>query len=491
MQLPKPLLFTGIVIALIIVGIAGVFVLKPPSDLIENVSMSEDVITPNADGENDIAILSYEITRNAKVTISFENQETEEVFYFRRGNDRSEGDYSVQFSGVVDGYVNDNESFQGIIDRRLMPNGMYTWNLMAVDEEGEEQTESGTLRIENADTELPLITAFDISSELFTPNQDGVRDRIRVNVFLEKPADLQVYLENEDGARIYLAERLLGREPGDEGNHEYDFDGGVDDGYEPPPDDTYALIAVAQDDEGQRVIRERTITIDNGGLPQMEIAAQASGGTVCFDIMEWDETYYNDLNTVGEKIPMPEGSCSTRETLTMEQGDVLVFWLTVRNFGRTPIRTHGPFPGTVYEFDQQTNSLGYLERDGAWRIGISCQTSTSDFQWRWAIADPSELDVVEDEELGETFYYLENESPTPEDEGSEENTAVVWGGVRMTEIFDARNPQNCWAGLIHEGVAVDPFQRQVGVRQIEILPVEGFVDVDPERSAWTETPFGG
>ena len=480
MQLPKPLLIVGIIIALIIVGIVGVFVLQPPSDLIQNASMSVDVITPNADGDNDIAVLSYEISRNSKVTITFQNQETSEVFYFRSGNERSEGDYSVQFSGVVDGYVNSGETFDGAVDRRLMPNGTYEWTLTAVDDDGETQTETGALRIENADSQLPLIPAFELSSELFTPNQDGVRDRIRVNVYLAKPADLQVYLENQDGVRIYLAERLLGREEGDEGNHEFDFDGGVDDGYEPPADGTYDLIAVAQDAEGQRVIRQRSVTIENGGLPQMEIAAQASGGTVCFDVIKWDEAYFNDLTTDGAKIPQPEGSCSTLETLTMEQGDVLTFWLTVKNYGRTPVRTHGPFPGTVYEFDQATNSLGYLERDGAWRIGISCQTSTSDFQWRWAIADPTELDVVEDPELDDTFYYL-----------ADEKQAVVWGGIRMTQIFDARNPQNCWAGLIHEGVNVDTFQTNVGVRQIEILPVEGFVDDDPETSVWNPTPFGG
>lgn len=480
MHLPKPILIAGILLGLLVVSIAAVFLLQPPTDLIVDAQLSTDVISPNADGVNDIAVLSYELSRNADVTIDFRS-ESGNSYYFRQDNERSRGEYSVQFSGVVDGYVVEGETIDGTVERRLIPDGTYTWTLTAVDEEGEEETASGTLRVEDADAVLPRITAFDISSELFTPNQDGVRDRIRVNVFLDKPANLQVYLQNNDGARIFLPERLLGREPGEEGNHEFDFDGGVDDGYEPPADGNYTLFAVAQDDEGQRITRQRTVTIDNGGLPQMEIIPQASGATVCFDVLEWDNAYYSDTTTIGEKIAQPEGSCSELSTLTLEQGDLLIFWLTVRNYGRTPVRTHGPFPGTIYEFDQQTNTLGFLEKDGTYRIGISCQTATSDFPWRWAVGSPDMLTTVDDPELNETFYYLE----------ADNTQAVVWGGIRMTEYFTARNPQNCWAGLIHEGVAVDPFQRQVGVREIRILPVEDFEPKEGDTAQWTGTPFGG
>jgi hypothetical protein len=40
----------------------------------------------------------------------------------------------------------------------------------------------------------------------------------------------------------------------------------------------------------------------------------------------------------------------------------------------------------------------------------------------------------------------------------------------MTEIRKARNPQECWAGLIHEDVGIPEFQSRVGAREIELVP---------------------
>jgi hypothetical protein len=48
--------------------------------------------------------------------------------------------------------------------------------------------------------------------------------------------------------------------------------------------------------------------------------------------------------------------------------------------------------------------------------------------------------------------------------------AVIWGGIRMTEI-EARNPQNCWAGLIHEDVEVSIRNANVGQREVELVDV--------------------
>jgi hypothetical protein len=40
----------------------------------------------------------------------------------------------------------------------------------------------------------------------------------------------------------------------------------------------------------------------------------------------------------------------------------------------------------------------------------------------------------------------------------------------MTEIFKARNPQYCWAGLIHEEVEIPTSQSRLGARQIKLTP---------------------
>lgn len=479
MSLSKLYLSIGIVVAIIIMGIAGYLVLQPPVDLVSNVGFSDTTLTPNADGEGDIVVFSYSLARSAEVTLRFDN-DAGQSFVFRENTRRAPGDYSVNFSGVVDGFsLEDDALFSGDIERRLMPDGVYTWTFIAKNDDDGEQRFTGTLAIENGDPDLPLISAFEITSSEFTPNQDGIRDRIRVNVFLEKESDLVVYLEDEDGVRYYLAERLLGREPGEPGNHEFDYDGGVDDGFEPPADGDYLLYAIAQDDEGQRVVSTRDVKIVDGGLPQLEIFPQPVGGTVCFDTLPWDDRYYTDASEIGELLAQPEGSCSTLSRLQVQQGDLLTFYLTVRNYGRTSIRTQGPFAGTVYEFEQLANTLGYPQSDGAFRVGIFCDSTIIDHPWRWGIGTPDQLTIEEDEQLNDTFYYLE-----PGEE------AVVWGAIRMTTIIEGQNPQDCSASLIHEGVNIDPFQLRIGVRVIEIVPNEMTIPDSAESPAAPETPFG-
>ncbi|MBI5931429.1 MAG: hypothetical protein HY862_19125 [Chloroflexi bacterium] len=449
------------VVALGIVAVTGYLLLQPPGDLISNAGFSISTISPNADGVDDVTVFSYTVARSAEVTLVF-THENGQRYVFRENEARARGDYSVAFSGVVDGYTLPDETIDGVVERRLLPNGRYTWSLEARGEDGEKATATGTFEIVDADANLPLISSFEVSPTTFTPNQDGVRDRVRVNVFLEKASDLSVYLEDNKGVQRYLSERLQGREPGDEGNHEFDYDGGVDDGYEPPADGEYTLYAVAQDAVGQRIVRSNSMTIEQGGLPLAEIQPQALGIQVCFTTLKWQDSYYTDNLTVGDLIQKPEWNCSNQSTVTLEQGDLLVFHLTVKNVGGTPIRTFGPFPGTAYEFTQRSSTLGYLEPAGTFRVGIDCDSALSDYPWRWAIAPQDELTEVFDAISNDTFYYLQPDQ-----------SAEVWGAIRMTEVYEAQNPQNCWAGLIHEKVGIDPFQNRVGAREVEIVPPAG------------------
>ncbi len=458
MPLPKPLTIFAALLAVVIVGIIGYVVLQPPVALLSDAAFDKAQISPNADGVNDVTTIRYSLARTADVSIYLED-DAGTRYYFREQQRRTEGDYIVEFSGVVDGFLLPDEDILGTLERRLIPNARYTWVIEATDTDNDTERATDTLDIVDADSALPEISAFDIHPPVFTPNQDGVRDRVSINVYLEKPADLTVYLADEAGERYYLSEREKGREPGDQGNHEFDYDGGVDQGMEPPPDGTYTVYALAQDDEGQRIVRQGELTLQDGGLPQVEIVAQTTGARVFFEQQPYDDAYFNDLTIEGDHVPKPEGVASTRDTITMIQGDILVFKLTVYNYGATPIRTAGPFPGTVYSFEQRASSLGEYEQSGACRIGSNCDTAYSDFPWRWALGAFDELEAVYDEANDVTYYYLQPGQRTE-----------VWGAVRMTEILEARNPQDCWAGLIHEDVGIPTFQSRVGAREIEIVP---------------------
>lgn len=461
--MPIPRLLTGIAAML---GLAtavaiGYLALQPPVPLLSNARFDSAQISPDADGIEDITTIRYSLARSATVSIYLQS-ETGDRYLFRDAQPRTPGDYSVLFSGVVDGFVLPGESITGTIERRLMPFGRYTWTIEATEQNGKTQRVGGTLDIVGTDASLPIISAFEIHPPVFSPNQDGVDDRVNINVFLAKPAQLSVFLQDNTGMRYYLSEREGGRDPGDMGNHEFDYDGGVDQEMEPPPDGTYAVYAVAQDAIGQRIVREGQLTLIDGGLPQAEIAPQVTGAAVFFARLPYREQYFTSLEVSGERIAKPEGVASELDTITLAQGDLLVFKLTVHNYGSTPIRTAGPFPGTVYQFTQRSASLGEYEESGAWRVGINCDTAFSDFPWRWALAPLEELRLVTDQTTGKTYYYLEPGQ-----------RAEVWGAVRMTEILEARNPQDCWAGLIHEDVGIPAFQSRVGAREIEIVSPSG------------------
>jgi hypothetical protein len=200
MLIPKGLTVIAAMAALITVGVFGYILLQPPGDLLTHARFDNAQISPNADGQNDVTTIRYTLARNATVNIYLEGSSGQR-FYFRENEIRVDGDYSVQFSGVVDGFLLPDENISGTIERRLMPNDTYTWVIEAVSED-ETQRATGTLDIVDADSALPVISSFSIYPAVFTPNQDGIRDRANINVYLEKDANLNVYLEDVDGVLL-------------------------------------------------------------------------------------------------------------------------------------------------------------------------------------------------------------------------------------------------------------------------------------------------
>jgi hypothetical protein len=316
------------------------------------------------------------------------------------------------------------------------------------------------LVIENGDSPLPDMPTFTVSPAIFTPNQDGISDRSEINVFLTKAAALAVYLKAQDGSQIFIPERQEDKLIGEAGRHLFDYEGGVDEGADPPPDGVYTVIAETQDAVGQRLQRTAQLTIQDGGLPLAEIVPQAVGADVAFATAPYDPRYATTRDQPGEKVAPPDDPQSlSLSSITLAVGDMLVFKLTIQNYGTVPIRTSGPPPGTVYDQDQRAATLGWFDESGAWRVGIDCTTAASDYPWRWAVGSDSDLITKKDPDTGKTYRYL---LPGKQ--------AVVWGAIRMTHIED-RNPQDCWAGLIHEDVAV--FNQNVGTREVEMVDPSG------------------
>jgi hypothetical protein len=460
MRIPIWPLMIAIVVGLTVTVLIGQALVQPDQALIVSAEFADDTITPNADGDNDLTRFSYELSRNASVSLRFEAQDGTH-YDFRQDEPRLANEYSLLFSGVVDGYTLSDEDVAGDIQRRLMPNGVYTWRLSATDVVSDEtQESSGTLTITDADSPLPEITTFTVGPQTFTPNQDGRDDRVKINVYLKKAADLRVFLIDDQQNEIPISARLDGsREAGDEGRHIFDYEGGIDLNADPPPDGTYTVVAVAQDDEGQRIRQETELTILNGGKPRAEIAAQPIGVDVVFAAQPYDERFFSDDDALGDLVMPPDDPddlAANRVVLPVD--DMLVFKLTVDNYSAVPIRTTYPPPGTVYQQGQLPASLGAFESPGAWRVGIQCETSTQPYPYRWAVGAPDVLASDTDPETGETFYYLPAGA-----------SATVWGAIRFTELNENYNPQVCRAALIHESVAISQRNAYVGPREVLLV----------------------
>ena len=305
MQIPRLL---TLLIALVVVGIvilAGMQFVQPPRALVEEAAFDRATITPNADGDNDLSTLTYTLTRNAQVTVTLIDAEGQE-YYFRDSEARVPDTYRVNFGGIVHGYTLPGETVQGEIEARLLANGSYTWRLTAVADDGEVGQASGSLTIADADNKLPDLVEFDVSPEVFTPNQDGIADRVTVNAYVTKDATLTMYLEGGD-VRAYITEVTEDVPLGTAGRHLFDYDGGIDNGREPPPDGDYTLVLLAEDAEGQRVRRTDQLGVRDGGYPLGSIYPQLTGTTVYYDTMPYDERYFTDGAHMGDLIPVPEG----------------------------------------------------------------------------------------------------------------------------------------------------------------------------------------
>jgi hypothetical protein len=449
------------VAVLIAVVLVGQSLIQPNLPLITHAAFSLDRITPNADGDEDVTNFSYGISRNASVSLTFQSTDGTN-FVFRQNEARIPADYTVAFSGVVGGYKLPDENVTGEIERRLIPNGQYIWHLQAKDSvTGETAEQTGKLEIADAGSQLPEMKDFTLDRREFSPNQDGIADRVIMNLNLTKPVDsLTVSLQGSNGQSIFIPEILSGRKPGEAGQHFFDYDGGIERGVEPPPNGDYTVVAVAQDLEGQRISQTAKLTINNGGVPQAEIAPQPTDIDVVFAPQPYDPKYAISSTQAGELLASPTFDKDLGfSTVSMQVGDMLVFKLTVRNYGKVAIRTSGPWPGTVYDDNQVWGATGVYEQSGSFRVGMMCSTSETNWPWRWAVGSPETLTKETDPQNGNVYYYL------PAGAQSE-----VWGAVRMTQFIKARNPQQCWAGLIHEDVEV--VNQRVGARDILLVQTD-------------------
>ncbi|MEW5719472.1 MAG: hypothetical protein AB1817_12640, partial [Chloroflexota bacterium] len=327
--------------------------------LLDQVSLSPDAISPFAGSPNSATTIRYTLTRDATVSIYLLDAQGKR-HDFRVDQPRAAGSYDSLFGGAV--------------NNRVLPDGKYTVVVEAKDAAGQIAQAEKTLTIAQADSAPPELLSFTVYPDRFTPNQDGIDDRVTIRYYLTKPARVDVYLT--DGKKRYeVAEKRTTICVKDAkfcvGAHEYDYDGGIDLLATPPPDGTYDVIAEAVDAIGNRTRVTKKLTIADGGIPRATITNSG---------VDW--------------APL------TVPTLKLDQGPILVplggtltFTVTVQNIGPVPVRTKGPEPGTIFTTSENFNTKKEYEEPGVWRVGLDYQGNSvgRPYPFRWQLGATKDL----------------------------------------------------------------------------------------------------
>jgi len=385
----------GLIVALAALALSGC----GGRALLSDVMIEPQVISPNADGTDDVAMIHYRIRDDALLTMYFVDSAGAR-HVFREGESRSPSKqaYIAYFGGSIDG--------------KLLPDGEYTCVIEAVSQDGRTVRAEHPLTIRGGDRDRMEIQNLVIAPNVFTPNRYGIKDRVTISYYLNKEAAyLEVYITDGAGNRYPVPDDAI-RDIGAPGNHQHDYDAGVDLGATPPPDGVYTVWVVAEDAVGNRDVQKASLTIEMGGVPQVTIVKRAA---------RWSSKI----------VPL---------------GGTLTFTCTVENIGRVPVRTKGPEPGTIYNTSQNFNSLSqslglpvgddYYEEPGIFRIGADYEANTSarPYPFRWQLGKTEELTLIDGE-----LYLMPGQ------------TVEVTGSIAITEQPIKIAPY-FWVGLLHEQV---------------------------------------
>ena len=197
MPLTRTLHLIVAVLALLLIAGCG------SSHLIGDVSVRPQVISPNADGDADVAEVHYSVSRQANVSIYLVDQEGGR-HDLRVNERRSKGERTIYFGGVIDG--------------RLLPDGDYRIIFEAVDTRGRTDAAEASITLQGGDSVPLRIENLSVYPTSFTPNRDGIGDRVSIGYNLSKEVvRVDVYLLGADGTKYPVPEDKI-REVGAPGH---------------------------------------------------------------------------------------------------------------------------------------------------------------------------------------------------------------------------------------------------------------------------------
>lgn len=340
-----------------------------PMPLLSGVAISTPTISPDGDGIDDDAIITYTVGRPALVSIILRDAAGRE-YVFRDREPRSAGSYQARFDGVAP--VDDGKA-----TRRVMPDGAYTIIVVAEDPLGERAEATSEVTLVNGDHQPVLITNLVISlpgaagqvastgAEVvaISPNGDGVDDEAIISYGITKDADVVVFAKDAAGRVILIDER----KPRKAALYTHYWNGTA--GGRLVPDGAYTIHVQAFDKAGNVSEEIRPLIVRGAGKPDLRITR---------------------VEFTPAALPI---------------GGTLNVTIHVRNFGDVPIKTMGPPSGTPYRTDQtfnywtdETGTPKYYERPGRWRVAVSWNTAGSPYPIRWGLFEDLDRELLPGEE---------------------------------------------------------------------------------------------
>ncbi|MBI3978863.1 MAG: hypothetical protein HY331_11820 [Chloroflexi bacterium] len=315
------------------------------SPLLADVRASQSAVSPNGDGQDDVAYLHYTVGDSARVSIVLESSGGRYVLHDRLP--RTAGSYSFRFDGT---YRPDS----GRDERRVLADGTYTFRIIAETAGGRQVEQTGTIAIAGADTQPPLIADLTISPDRVSPNGDGDHDDARIGYATTKDAEVSVYVIDDRGGRRVVAASQ--RQPA--ALYTVYWNGRVGDTL--LPDGRYDVHVRAADRAGNVSEAVAPVWIDGGGRPRLEITR---------------------VSFSPKAVPVG--------------GDLTVL-IRVKNVGDTAVKTQGPPPGTTYATDTNYMTFAeqradgkhvprYYDRRGLWRVGVNWMQADRPYPIRWGL----------------------------------------------------------------------------------------------------------
>jgi len=167
---------------------------QPPR--IENVTLSNPYFSPNGDGKKDNTEISFYLNDNyaskMPTTILVEDKDGKEAATIAKRIELKPGEHTFTWEGTADG-------------GRLAADGNYKFKIYAEDEAGNLiKADSGSVVV---DTIPPALNA-KLSSDIFSPNEDGKYDGIDFDLTLSEKAEIYFDIKKVIDTWLYETDKL-------------------------------------------------------------------------------------------------------------------------------------------------------------------------------------------------------------------------------------------------------------------------------------------